>query len=318
MKNNTFLLRVKTAFIIGCLSVTGILWAQQPDTVSFLHVTDVHLVFNEPFYPKDMIKFGQRFADREVPVSLFSQFLTAVPQQTRSDFVAITGDLVDFYQGESVNGNILDYQVGSFAQYISGFNIPIWLALGNHDLVRLTTPFDWSQHFASQARAEWIRNVPCFRDGTFYSRVYTAGGTTYRLIFLDDAFQSLNEGEKDSDVLPYCSKEQLQWLKDQIGQIPGEVDIVLMHIPFMQEGVPTSDGNPLYTLLGKSPSVKLVLAGHNHCNDIQQIGNARHFTQVRTGAFVMDTQNWRLIRLTRNQILVSYPGRTDTEVTIKE
>jgi hypothetical protein len=47
-----------------------------------------------------------------------------------------------------------------------------------------------NQFHAEWARAAWIRNTPCFKNGTYYSRVLKIDTTVFRLIFLDNGYYS--------------------------------------------------------------------------------------------------------------------------------
>jgi 3',5'-cyclic AMP phosphodiesterase CpdA len=235
--------------------------------------------------------------------------------------VIATGDLVDFFEAETTGGRMLDLQAEQFSQLLSDYHIPVFLTLGNHDLFS----FSWQnnslkhhQNFSGRARAAWIRNVPCFKNGTWYSELFQVGQTTYRFIFLDNSFyQFLPE---DKTEVPYIDKSQLYWLNEQLYESENDIEIIFMHIPFDDDTRPESS-NELYSVLAKNPSAKLILAGHKHRNAVNKFlsGNGQTIVQVETGSLVQsppDSQNWRLIRLTENNILVSVPGKTESELVI--
>ncbi len=297
-------------------SVSALSSIAQPDTLSFLHITDLHLIFNLDAYQQDLAQSRKHFGQGEVPLK---QFLKTMPRKTNSNQVIATGDLVDFYEGEARNGGMLDLQVEHFSRLIRACKVPVLLTLGNHDI----SAYKWkdtlriaTQTVAGQARAAWIHSVPCFRDGTYYSRIFEVKGRTYRLIFLDNGYNTVLRGEQG--VLPYIDKAQLHWLKDQFLQSPDDVEIVLMHLPLTSANSPTGFPSELYALLSKNPSAKLILSGHNHKNAIQRFAslNDQKIVQVQTGSFGQSPMNWRLIKLTKDQILISFPGKTDTELMI--
>ncbi len=288
----------------------------QPDTLSFLHITDLHLIHNLDAYQPDLAQSRKHFGQGEVPLK---QFLRTMPRKTNSNLVIATGDLVDFYKGEARNGEMTDLQVEQFSHLIRCCKVPVLLTLGNHDI----SAYKWkdtiriaTQSVAGQARAAWIHHIPCFREGTYYSRIFEVKGRTYRLIFLDDGYNTLLKGEQGA--LPYIDKAQLHWLKDQFLQSSDDVKIVFMHLPLTAANSPAGYPSELYTLLTKYPSARLILAGHNHKNAIQRFAfpEDQKMVQVQTGAFGQNPMNWRLIKLTKDQILISFPGKTVTELVI--
>ena len=309
--------RIKMQFF--CLTVLFFLaqtgFAAKPDTISFLHVTDVHLIFNFEIIQKDLANNRIGYKDGVGP---FEKFLQNKPAETAADFVVATGDLVDFYEGETVNHKMVSSSVEQFAQLLNKNNIPVYATLGNHDI----TAYSWgdstrltSQNIAGAARATWIRNVPCFQYGTYYSRIFKAGTTTYRLIFLDDAFNRLNRNGKNQ--VPYIDEAQQNWLKSQFDASDKDVEIVIMHIPIKQ-GASDVQGNSIYSVLSGQPSLKMVMAGHNHRNIITKFtDDNEQFYEVQTSAFATDREAWRLIRLTENDIIVSVPGKLNSELTIQ-
>ncbi|MGV8090600.1 MAG: metallophosphoesterase family protein [Mangrovibacterium sp.] len=290
----------------------------QTDTLSFLHITDTHVIFNLETYHPGIASGRQHYGQGIVPLK---QFLQTMPGKLNSDFVVITGDLVDFYEAETAKGGMLDLQAEQFTRLIGNSPVPVFLTLGNHDLA----VYSWqngkrisSQHVAVRSRATWIRNAGCFKEGTYYSRTYTVGGTTYRLIFLEDGYEDFHPDEKSG--IPYLDKAQLYWLETELQQLPDDIEIILMHIPLSVRSVQPGSSSELYSVLEKNPSVKLILAGHNHKNDVTEYNRAENqkMIQVQTGAFGRDADNnWRLVRLTKDQIMISLPGKTENELVIQ-
>jgi len=299
--------------ILILLSQTG--FAGKPDTISFLHVSDIHLVFSLDILQKDLAKDRINYG---FGVGAFDRFLQNMPKETKADFVVATGDLVDFYEGETVNYKMVGTSVEQFAQLLNKSNTLVFATLGNHDI----TAYSWgdstrltSQDIAGAARAAWIRNVPCFQYGTYYSRIFTTGTTIYRLIFLDDAFNRLDGN--GNYAVPYIDKAQQSWLKSQFDASDKDVEIVIMHIPIKQ-GASDVEENSIYSVLNDQSSLKMVLAGHNHRNIITKFTDDNGaFYEVQTAAFATDREAWRLIRLTENNIIISAPGKSENELTIQ-
>ncbi len=290
----------------------------QKDTLCFLHISDLHVIFNQQGYPPAMIEYRKLKQYNQGENRLRNFFLT-VPEKTGSDMVIATGDLVDFMEEETMEDKILNIQIPLFSGLLDEYPVPVYLTLGNHDLFS----FKWQndklthhQNHSGEARAAWIRNLSCFKKGTYYSMVLKAGTTEYRLIFLDNAFYQFYAD--DDEYVPYIDKSQEYWLNDQLNQSSDDVEIILMHIPFSDLPDMKKKSGGLYPVLAANPSVRLILAGHHHKNSVETIPSAgeKGIIQVRTGSLVQEPESWRLIRLTEENIIVSSPGSSDFETVI--
>jgi hypothetical protein len=152
-----------------------------------------------------------------------------------------------------------------------------------------------------------------------------------RLIFLDNGYSASNE--IFDGVRPFIvDQPQLKWLDSQLKASDSDIEILFMHIPLpygkpetnMPLTEPMSDYTGrgkfynLFSVLENNSSAQLVFAGHKHINSINSyiMRNGKKLTQVMTGAFGYDRNNWRVIKITDNKILISYPGRAGTEYTI--
>jgi len=310
-------LKLNLPLFLFCCLINGNIFAQA-DTLKILHITDLHVIFNQAGYHPDMIE-SRKLKQYDQGENRLRQFLQEVPEKTNSDLVIGTGDLVDFFEAETADIKMMDLQAEQFSRLLSDYRIPVLLTLGNHDLFT----FYWrdsklahTQNFSGRARAAWTKNFDCFKNGTYYSKIFNVDRTTYRLIFLDDSFyQFLPE---DKFEVPYIDKAQLYWLNDQLNESDNDVEIILMHIPLMDPATHPKHSKELYSALAKHPSTKLILSGHHHKNLVIVFPSAdnNELTQVQTGSLVQDTESWRLIRLTENNILVSFPGKTKNELVI--
>jgi len=74
----------------------------------------------------------------------------------------------------------------------------------------------------------------------------------------------------------------------------------------------------LYDVLKHNSSARLVLTGHKHSSVAHDFHFSEDYslTQVMTGAFGRDSRNWRLIQLTSENIIISFPGNTSTQYKI--
>ncbi len=315
MKKIKYLLKLKFWIVLSVLLLAGNGNAQT-DTISFLHITDTHIIFNLDFYHPGIEEGRRHYSQGIEPLK---QFLQTMPEKTNSDFIALTGDMIDFFEAQTDDGEMLDFQIEQFSRLIDDCMVPVFMTLGNHDIAAYSWPDNRrvsSQLPAERTRAAWIRNISTFKEGTYFSNVINVGATNYRLIFIDNAYNSFSPEENIK--APYIDKPQSHWLEDQIGQSEDDTEIIFMHLPVSSPNDSGEPANEIYSVLSKYPSIKIVLAGHNHINiirDFSSTGNNR-ITQVQTDAFGRNPDNWRLIRLTENKILVSFAGKTDTEIEI--
>lgn len=310
--------------IVLFLSLPVLMIAQEkPDTIVFIHITDTHICNLKSYHPLFTDKrrhFGEGFKP-------FINFLGSVPEKLQTDFIVITGDMIDYYEAETTAGDMLDTQIEQFVKSTNDCNIPVYMTLGNHDIssYKLISEKTYNSHQYNdgKARAAWIRNTACFRNGTYYSRTFQADTTTYRLIFLDNAYYSPG---KNKDEPPYIIDQfQLQWLNNELNMSDNDVELIFMHIPLL--GGIGIDGNKktqvlrtnysdstgdIFNVLGQKQSACLIFSGHKHRNIIYKYEFSGDYalTQVETGAFgrIYEPNNWRLIQLTAENIIISYPG----------
>jgi 3',5'-cyclic AMP phosphodiesterase CpdA len=315
MNKIKFLFKLKLCAVSLGLFLSGNILAQT-DTLSFLHITDTHIISDLAFYHPGIVEGRKHYGEGNEPLK---HFLQTMPEKTNCDFVAITGDLIDFFEAQTGDGKMLGFQAEQFARLIDGSPVPVFATLGNHDIAAYSWPEDKresSQTMVERARATWSKNLECFKNGTYYSRLVEVDGKKYRLIFLDNGYNSFLPEE--DIVTPYIDKPQLHWLEDQIQQSEDDTEIIFMHIPVVPANREDEPACELYSVLAKYMSPRMILAGHNHKNAIRDFSSVENMkiTQVQTGAFGRSVENWRLISLTNNKILVSYPGNKDTEIEI--
>jgi 2',3'-cyclic-nucleotide 2'-phosphodiesterase (5'-nucleotidase family) len=284
----------------------------QVDTLSFLHITDLHVIFNQSGYDQALME-SRKLKQYDQGETRLRAFFETIPEKTQTNMVIATGDLVDFFEADAPDGRFIALQAEQFATLLDDYHIPVFLTLGNHDIFS----FDWqvdklkhNQNSAERSWAAWIRNFSCFRNGTYYSELYKVGKTEYRFVFLNNGFYRFSAD--DNTNVPYIDKSQEYWLKDQLNKSETDVEIIFMHIPFKKDAVADNSGE-LFSLLTNTPSVKLIFSGHNHKNAIDSYSGT---SQVQTGALVQNADNWRMVRLTENSIVVSNPGNSETELLI--
>ena len=301
------------------------------DTVTFIHVTDPHvcnLTGYHPFFVQKRQHYGNNFRP-------LSDFFKTVPEKYRSDFVVITGDNIDYYEAQAEKGGVINRQIELYASLIDSVEIPVFLTLGNHDIASYFVGDDLSytndQLHSARARAAWMRNISSFKEGTYYSHILKIDTTVFRLIFLDNAYYGTKAFS--DEALPFLiDPAQLLWFDAQLNSSPTDVEIIFMHMPLAYKK--SEDKNVkteplttyatkgkhfnLFSVLGRNSSNRLFFVGHNHDNIINNFSlpNGNRLTQVMTGCFGSNPGNWRVVKLTKNNITVFYPGGSSVEYVI--
>lgn len=306
--------------VASCFILNDKVYAQN-DTLSFLHITDAHLMFNLENYDPDIVHHREVTRNYKEANNRFAAFMETIPRQIGSDMVIATGDVIDFFDARTATGNTIANQIELFARYLNRYHHPFYMTLGNHEIFSYTWGNDKvipDQLKAGAARAAWIRNMDIFRDGTYYSHIFKVGMATYRFIFLDDSYYQF---KKEEDVVnPYMDKPQLHWLKAELAlsESNDENVIILMHIPFTEKSALSESRNELYEALTGVSSVRLILSGHHHKDSVMQFPakNGSKIVQVETNALVGSADNWRLVQLTESQIHVSSTGTNHSELVI--
>jgi 3',5'-cyclic AMP phosphodiesterase CpdA len=316
-------------FLAALLASSGYCQAP-PDTLTILHTSDLHILYNldecHPLLP------AKHFVVRG-GIDSVEAFFNSIPRQVNADAVIFTGDVLDMFEGETRSHNLLANQVEQLRTLLDKCPVPLLLTLGNHDLTSYVvhdgdSSIVESQTCADRARACWIRNISCFRDGTYYSRVFPVGKTNYHFVFLDNGY-SLHDGGRVID------KAQFDWLKEQVPNAGREPIVLFFHIYF---SVGDINGDGIYfkkngqldwptakqcsegflKLVNENKNIKAMVVGHGHSNVFEGIRFPAGQTvyQVETGSVTEGSQNWRLFQFTENRILVTHQGSRQAEITI--
>ncbi len=339
MEKNTPKIRIRS-FLMGLMLISTLILpaplanggnSVPPDTLTIIHVTDIHAC-NLTGYNAYFVSQRQHLSNN---ISTFADFLKSSLRRYGADILAITGDMIDFYDAETVQGKMLGTQVEQFADLIEISEIPVYLTLGNHDIASYRVPkpssYTSDQVCSEEARAAWMRNVACFKDGTYYSQIFQVDNLTLRLIFLDNGFlatSDFHDGVQQFIVDPY----QLIWLDNELKASQSDIEIIFTHLPLpygkkvsssiLSEPISTYTSKAKYfnllTMLEKNSSSKFIFAGHQHINSINEyiFPDGDKLTQVLTGSFGNEKNNYRIIKITGDKIIISYPGVEKTEMTV--
>ncbi len=307
----------------SCLFLTAAV--ADSGTLSVVQITDTHLCVLDGYDP-EFVNRRQSFGNGITPLR---SFLETVTERTAAEAVVVTGDLIDYYEAETAAGPLRAAQIEQWLPLAQSCPVPLFLTLGNHDLTSYwfqesESTIRSSQSRARHARAAWIRNLSCFRQGTYYVRTFNAGPTRYRFLFLDNG-HSLTDGELIDSV-------QLDWLIYQLGLAGNDPVVVFMHrylavpdlngdgVAFSQKPDVTVDettcSKGFLKALNDHANVQALFVGHGHRNVSEWIPFPRghRVLQTETAAFAASPQNWRLLEFTEDQILVHFPGGTRLEL----
>ncbi|HHV86600.1 MAG TPA: hypothetical protein GXX42_12435 [Petrimonas sp.] len=306
---------------------------ERNDTLKFVHLTDIHLILNPISYDSNFIQ--RRFNYFWHDTKPFVKFLNANPIIKQSDFLVVTGDMIDFYEAESIEGGLIGNQIELFQKLInSETNSIVYLTLGNHDITSYPKGM-YHQNHANTARSTWIKNLPVFNQGTYYSKIYNVGSTKYRLIFLDNAYFSVKTQKEQAAFI--IDRPQLDWLKAQLNESPDDKEIIFMHMPLPvlsnnQDGekanpyliyddyVNRTNTQDFLNVLkdANNASIQIIVAGHEHKNDLFDFNFSENFSfkQIKTGTFGNSVNNWRLFQLTESDIIISIPDSLNQTIKI--
>ena len=277
-------------------------WCAEP-SLEFFHLSDTHI--SNPVGVHSQIK-PTLDAKRDS-----SAHLTAALDRlarVSAGFIVITGDLIEGFRFAGAEGQAIGGQIEAFVKLIDGSRVPIYPALGNHDLTGYRPgpgkPVA-DQRVAGESRKRWSELVPSFREGTYYAFTKQVGQTAFRFLMLDD-------GEAVG-LDPAFAAAQAAWLKRQVTEHPRDVVVLALHIPLGTAPY----GQELRAAIAGARNVALVLAGHRHNDGFEDVDlGTRTLPQVRTAALFLSDANCRRIRLYQDRIEISATGRPEEIVRV--
>ncbi|MGB2866948.1 MAG: metallophosphoesterase [Bacteroidota bacterium] len=329
-------LLVSVLSLLACSSVFG----QSTDTLKVIHTSDCHLIFNldevDPAITRAR-KFNHTDDDSLPAVSDHNDslelFLTTIPRQVGANAVVVTGDLIEFFEAQTVHNTLVSGQVEQFRTVYDKSPVPVYLTLGNHCITTYTvrekdSTLATSQRHAGKARAAWIRNIPCFYNGTYYEKVFSVGKTKYHFVFLDNGYESLGDGQK-------VDKTQCDWLSERMELAGNDPVVLLFHIYYAVgdmngDGISFKERGPvnwptakecstgLLKIINEHKNIRALVVGHGHSDVYEKIRfpGGSDVYQIETGSVYNGLNNWRMFRMTENSIIVSKVGGEGTALSI--
>jgi 3',5'-cyclic AMP phosphodiesterase CpdA len=274
--------------------------------VEFLHLTDTH-VTDLSSVAEPLTAARKHF---ENTGGELAKFLGGSTRPPGSDFILITGDLIDGFSFAVGDGRRVFGQIDAFQRATAACRVPVFVLLGNHDIAHYGLSAAGKpaadQAVAGEARAAWIAAMPSLRQGTYYAIKRQVGATRYVVLMLDNGYSAA--GAKNAPGLQ-MAHEQLYWLRRQI-EIHADATLVLaMHVPLGTD----AGSQAIKGAIAGAQNIALILAGHVHKDGIDELalGEART-VQVRTAAFGYGVNNWRRVCLHPDRIEVFATGKHET------
>ncbi len=242
---------------------------------SFAFVTDVHLT-NSKEDTYELLKVSQ----------LFLQQTVKLINESNVDFVVFGGDQVSTPGKDDVNWNL-------FLDVVQNLNVPWEFILGEDDISGTGT-VDKMKTYGPDWKGKGYENNKPYWSKSLSRNV--------RLIGLDTARPNTKTG--------FVSKDQLSWLKEELGSIVSGVTLVFSHHPFLAPqpygtgGPPFSDyvvsnGDSVRELLGACPYVRLAVSGHVPVSKVQTEG---HIFYVSCPSLVVYPCAFKIFRVTGDEI----------------
>jgi len=227
----------------------------------FVFLTDTHLG------AVDGVGYIQqpRYADRLGELLSLLDSWIARQDGPPIDFVLHGGDMLD-----TVNEANLASACRTF-----DLSVPVYLALGNHDL---TEP---------SSDAMWLSKAPGFFPGG--RPAYSLSGPGWMLHVLPTQWCDIPY-TWTSEQRPHFLPEHLADLEVGLQAYPDRAHLICTHgevlpVPAAQIGRPEPDHPPLQSyhdaiadLVARHPQVRAILGGHNHINTYGTVGEAHAVT----------------------------------------
>ena len=327
-----YYVRTIVAILVTIFIIKSNLYAQQADTYKLLITSDPHTTFQLNQCNPLLYQLRKR---HEGNTDHLIKFFRTIPKKTAADAVVITGDMIDFFEADISSNSTqkMANQVQQFAAISMYCPLPLYMVIGNHDIISYWVSLEDStkretEIYADRARASWIKYNQCFRNGTYYHEINKVGDTKYHLFFLDNGY-SLHDGAKILD------KTQLDWLEAELAKTTSEPVLIFMHRYYSigdinGDGIYFKKNKPvdwptekecsggLLKIINENSNIKAMFVGHQHNNVWEPIRFPAGHTvyQIMTSTLYKSPNNWRLISFTENNLIVAKPGSMDNEIII--
>ena len=288
-------MRISLAILLAWFSLAAP--AAEP-ALDFVHISDSHLADLADARPE----LAKMRAHPNAAGAALRAVLARVAKPPSPAFIMLTGDIVDAWCFDGPSGSSVYGQIRLFKSIQDSSKVPLFLALGNHDIECYRYDQEkkglvGDQSVAPQARRDWSRTFQCFRRGTYYEFSKKVGRVTYRFLVLDNG---------DAGKNAQYTEAQLKWFRKQLASRGRDPIVVVMHVPFLDRDFFAQ----MKAAIAGNPRVVLALTGHRHTDEIEDIdlGGGRRLVQVITPGLRAGDDKWRLVRLFEDRIQIYAAG----------
>lgn len=290
----------RRGFLLGAAVILPRVAAAQA-SLEFIHLTDTHVMKLDGVDERWIQKRRHYEHTREALPGFFRQLKSA----HNPGLILHTGDAIDAFTFHGANSKPIHGQVDAFAAIARQSPIPIYLALGNHDVVDYGASLTADQSVVEEARAAWIQALPCFQTGTYYAFSRQVGSTRWRFVVLNNSFQAAFPNRKQPEYDGAPDRGQLDWLARETRQYPADPLVIGVHIPMRE-----SSWAQVAEALGKRGHLTVMFTGHIHTNNhIQELpSEGAPAFHVATLAYAQGERHWRRVRLLEDCIEVFKTG----------
>lgn len=303
------------------------------DSLNVIHLTDIHVADWYGYHPDLRKKRREQYEDNQ---QKFVEFLNTIPEKVNADAIMTSGDNIDFYAGESIDGSAMAGQVENFVNICRKSPVPVFLTLGNHEISTFYTKAakekknNLSGHFNAEAsKAAWIKNAECFQNGSYYSKQFNAGGTEYLFLFLE-AIYRIEGNPTDA----YWNPEMVEWLNHKLEVNKDAKAVMFFHVPLPApdnnrdgkfinkplDGWPDDEAykSGIMKTLIDHKNIVAMFVGHMHENIYEEIylPDGRKIPEIETASFGENENNWRLLTFKKDLIRVSKSGGNEMDFSI--
>lgn len=276
-ENKSFFSKISgLIIIILCACIVGIQGCNAcSSNLKFAQISDVHFSTFEADTSFKLLSESSKLLDDAV---------SQVNNIADIDFIMFSGDLVNQPQED---------QLLNFIQHANLLSKPWYFCFGNHDVSH-----------GGRLSKELYCDVVIGRNKNFcYKKPYYSFTPKkgYKIIALDTIIEHKNTSQGE------ISKEELNWLKDELDDSKGDVVVIFTHVPVMEpfpsENHRLKNGYELKLLLKKYDNPIIICSGHYHATKIFQEDNILY---INSPSLVSYPNAFRVVNICphRGKILV--------------
>lgn len=272
-----------------------------PPFLEFIHLTDTHAMRLAGVDDR----WVQKRKHYQHTLGALPGFFRKLKQDYSPAFMLHTGDAIDAFAFHGANGQPVFGQVEAFAEAARKSPMPVYLCLGNHDIVDYGASLLADQTLVEQARAAWMRSMPCFRDGIYYSFAHRVGSVNWRFVMLNNSFSGQFPNRKVEANNGCPERVQLDWLARTIAPHAQDPLVIGAHHPVRGAGL-----EPFLEVLQGRKRLTAVLTGHTHGDDWVKDMPAKGAPvyHVSSLAYAQGATHWRRVRLYEDRMDVFRTG----------